>query len=144
MASNLSWSMAVDKDNVITGSEMTVEILAMKEKLTFDLVKIFADFMKASQVQMRVIANGVKQKLADDLARATDVKLTPQEMKVELTALWDRLVSGYWFKPPSEKAAEKLAREAEAKKAKEVIEKAEAATDPKDIAVLKKLGILPA
>ncbi len=142
--SNLSWSMDVDKGNVIIGSEMVVEILAIKEKLTFDLEDLFPGFMDLDQVQMRCVANGVKQKLADDLARKSDEKLTPVEMKAELQALWDRLVSGYWFKPPSEKVAEKLAREAEAKKAKEVIEKAEKATDPKDIEVLKRLGILPA
>lgn len=99
MASNLSWSMVVDSNNAITDSKMTVEILAIKEKVTFDLVKIFTDFMEYTQCQMRVIANGVKQKLADDLARASDVKLTPVEMKKELTAMWDRLVGGTWFKP---------------------------------------------
>ena len=129
--SNLSWSMAVDKDNVINGSEILVEILATKEKVTFDLVKLFAGFMKFSQVQMRCIANGVKQKLADDLARAADVKLTPKEMKEELAAMWDRLIDGKWFKPGGGVSS-----------MKKKIDAAKDKATPKELEVLKKLGLI--
>lgn len=107
--SNLSWSMKVNEGNKIIDSKIVVEILAIKEKVTFDLEKLFKDFMKFSQCQMRIIANGVKQKLADDIAKPADVKLTPQEMKVELKALWDRLVEGNWFKIAHASSTKKVA-----------------------------------
>jgi hypothetical protein len=81
--SNLSWSL-VD-------SKLTVEVLALEQKITFDLVELFPTFMDFEPIQQKVIANGVKQKLADHVARTTDVKLTPAEMVTELKAMWVRL-----------------------------------------------------
>ena len=86
--SKLSWSL--------TDSTLAVEVLATKTKVTFDIAKLFPKFMEMSDVQQRTIANGLKQKLADHLARPTDMALTPQEMVVELNALWERLCSGHW------------------------------------------------
>ena len=86
--SKLSWSL--------TDSTLAVEVLATKTKVTFDIAKLFPKFMEMSDVQQRTIANGLKQKLADHLARSADVALTPQEMVTELNALWERLCSGHW------------------------------------------------
>jgi len=86
--SKLSWSL-ID-------STMVVEILATQAKVSFDLAKIFPDFPSYNDVQKHTIANGIKQKLADHLARPTDMTLTPVEMKTELLASWDRLCSGHW------------------------------------------------
>ena len=88
--SKLSWSL-VD-------AIMTVEILATKTKVSFDMTKIFQGFKGMSDVQKKVIANGIKQKLADHLARPLDMTLTPVEMHEELKALWKRLCEGHWNK----------------------------------------------
>lgn len=81
--SNLSWSL--------DESRLTVEVLAIAQKITFDLVELFPDFMSFDNIQQMVVANGAKQKLGDHVARTTDVKLTPAEMVIELKAMWKRL-----------------------------------------------------
>ena len=121
--SKLSWSL--------DGSKMTVEVLEIKKKLTFDLAEIFPDFVKLKDVQQKMIANGAKQKLADSLARSADVTLTAQEMVTELQALWARLVAGNWNRPGGE------AKATMKKKLEEAKEKA----TPAELAVLKKLGL---
>lgn len=120
--SNLSWEL--DK------AKLTVTILATKQKLTFDLTKIYPDFDKLSDVQQKLIAYGTKQKLADKVAKPTDEKLTPAEMKVELDALWKRLVDGVW-------RIEGESRSTKLKKAWD------SATNG-DKKVLEKLGLKPA
>jgi len=119
--SNLSWDL-VDTKLIVT-------ILATKKKLSFDLIKLFPDYAKMNDVQKKVIAYGVKQKLADKCAREKDVKLTPAEMESELSALWDRLVSGIW----------RVEGETRASKIKAAWDKASAS----DKAVLTKLGLKP-
>jgi len=86
--SKLSWSLVETK--------LVVEILATQAKVTFDIGEIYPNFMDMSDVQQRVIANGLKQKLADHLARTKDMVLTPIEMKTELEVLWERLCNGHW------------------------------------------------
>jgi len=81
--SNLSWSL-VD-------SKLTVEVLALEQKITFGLVELFPTFMDFEPIQQKVIANGAKQKLGDHVARTAEVKLTPAEMVTELKAMWKRL-----------------------------------------------------
>ena len=121
--SNLSWSLAESK--------LTVEVLALKQKMTFGLDMLFPDFLKYDNVQQMTIAYGVKQKLADHVARSADVKLTPAEMVVELKALWNRItVDKLWNKPGEGKSTMK-------KRVDEAVAKA----SPAELAVLKKLGL---
>ena len=119
---NLSWDL--DK------SKLVVTILANKEKLTFDLAKIYPDFAKYTDVQQKLIAYGTKQKLADKVAKPSDEKLTPSEMEVELKALWNRLVDGVWR------------IEGESRNTK--LKKAWDAASNGDKKVLEKLGLKPA
>jgi len=121
--SNLSWSLAESK--------LTVEVLALKQKMTFGLDMLFPGFAKYDNVQQMTIAYGVKQKLADHVARSADVKLTPAEMVVELKALWNRItVDKLWNKPGEGKSTMK-------KRVDEAVAKA----SPAELAVLKKLGL---
>ena len=119
--SNLSWDLA--------DSKLVVEILATKQKLTFDLAKVYPDFAKYTDVQQKLIAYGTKQKLADKVAKPSDEKLTPSEMEAELKALWSRLVDGVW-------RIEGESRSTKLKKAWDT------ATNG-DRKVLKKLGLMP-
>ena len=68
--------------------------------------------------------------------------VSPLEKKASYEAMWERLLSGFWNKPPSEKAAERIKAAEERKKAQAIIEKASKATKPEHIAMLKELGIL--
>jgi len=120
--SNLSWDLA--------DSKLVVEILATKQKLTFDLAKVYPDFAKYTDVQQKLIAYGTKQKLADKVAKPSDEKLTPSEMEAELKALWSRLVDGVW----------RIEGESRSTKLKKAWDSADA-TERK---VLEKLGLKPA
>ena len=83
--SNLSWQL--DKEKMV----LIVEILAINKKVSFKLSSLFEKIGTFEEVQIMVIANGVKQKLGDALARAKDVKLTPEEMVTTLEEVWRRL-----------------------------------------------------
>ena len=120
--SNLSWDLDQAK--------LIVTILATKVKLTFDLVKIYPGFDKMTDVQQKLIAYGTKQKLADKVAKPSDEKLTPAEMKLELEGLWKRLVDGVWR------------IEGESRSTK--IQKAWDAASASDKVILTKLGLKPA
>jgi len=120
--SNLSWDLVESK--------LVVTVLATKSKITFDLVKIYPDFAKYTDVQQKLIAYGTKQKLADKVAKPTDEKLTPSEMVTELNALWKRLVEGTW----------RIEGESRSTKLKKAWDSADA-TERK---VLIKLGLKPA
>jgi len=119
---NLSWDLA--------DAKLVVTVLANKQKLTFDLAKIYPDFSKLTDVQQKLIAYGTKQKLADKVAKPSDEKLTPAEMQAELKALWDRLVDGVW----------RIEGESRSTKLK----KAWDAADTDERKVLTKLGLKPA
>lgn len=119
---NLSWDL-VD-------AKLTVTILATKQKLTFDLAKIYPDFTKMSDVQQKLIAYGTKQKLADKVAKPEVEKLTPTEMKLELDSLWKRLVDGVW----------RIEGESRSSKLKKAWDSASNG----DKKVLEKLGLKPA
>jgi len=119
--SNLSWDL-VD-------SKLVVEVLASKQKLTFDLTEIYPDFATYTDVQQKLIAYGAKQKLADKVAKPSDEKLTPAEMQVELKALWERLVDGVW----------RIEGESRSTKLKKAWDAASAA----ERKVLEKLGLKP-
>ena len=93
--SNLSWALE--------GPTLLVEVLAIEKKLSFDVTEIYPLFLEYTEVQQKIIANGLKQKLADCLARNADEKLTPLEMVEELNAMWERLVAGNWNRPGSNK-----------------------------------------
>ena len=86
--SNLSWDL--------DGSKLIVDVLAISKKLTFDITEIYTDFDKYTDVQQKLIAYGLKQKLADKVAKPSVEKLTPTEMLTELKALWEQLVGGIW------------------------------------------------
>ena len=120
--SNLSWELA--------DSKLTVTVLATKVKLTFDLAKIYPGFDKMTDVQKKLIAYGTKQKLADKVAKPSDEKLTPAEMKLELDALWKRLCDGVWR------------IEGESRSTK--IQKAWDTASASDKVILTKLGLKPA
>jgi len=119
---NLSWDL--DK------AKLVVTILATKQKMTFDLTKIYPNFATLKDVQQKLIAYGAKQKLADKCAREKDVKLTPSEMVTELKALWERLVDGVW----------RIEGESRSTKLKKAWDSADAA----ERKVLTKLGLKPA
>lgn len=123
--SNLSWD--------IVDTKLVVEILAIKRKVSFDMGKVFPDYGKYTAVQQKTIANGLKQKLADHLARPTDMKLTPVEMIVELEALWKRLTTGHWNMEGTAKDT-----------MKKRVDSAVVAATPEELAVLVKLGLAPA
>lgn len=86
--SELSWEL-ID-------AKLIVEILATKDKLSFDLTKIWPDFIEYKLVAKNLAAYGVKQKLADKVAKSADEKLTALEKKAALLGLWDQLVKNVW------------------------------------------------
>ena len=119
--SNLSWDLE--------GHILTVTVLATKTKVSLDLSKLFSDFDKLSDVQQKVIAYGVKQKLADKVAKPLDEKLTPSEMVAEIKALWEQLVKGVW--------------RVVAESRETIVRKAWDKASKSDREVLEKLGLKP-
>ena len=119
--SNLSWDL--------DGHILTVTVLATKTKVSLDLTKLFAGFDKMSDVQQKIVAYGVKQKLADKVAKPLDEKLTPSEMVAELKALWEQLVKGIW----------RVAAESR----ETIVQKAWDKASKADRKILEKLGLKP-
>lgn len=65
-------------------------------KQSFDLTDMFPDFLDYNTVQANIIGYGLKQKLADSCAKSADEKLTAEERRDTMTAVWDRLIAGEW------------------------------------------------
>ena len=100
-------------------------------KQSFDLTRMFGDFVELDTVQRHIIGYGVKQKLADSCAKKLDEKLTAEERRDTMTAVWDRLIAGEWN-------TKGISRQTVKKRIDEGVEKA----SPEELEVLLKLKII--
>lgn len=68
--------------------------------LTINIAELFVDLFDRDEAEFGCIVNGVKQKLADTIARSKDEKLTEQEKRDAQEALWTRMsVERKWNMP---------------------------------------------
>jgi hypothetical protein len=116
----------------IDGSILSLEHVDSPVTLSqaFDATDIFPEFGKMTDVQQKVIVNGIKQKLADSVAVSKEEKMTPDERSASIAELWERLCAGEWNKVGTERVS--------------INKKAAAMKDElsdDQIALLKKLGI---
>jgi hypothetical protein len=90
MAKAMKWT--------VDGSVLTLEHVDSPVALTqtFDVVEIFPEWDTLTDVQQKVVLNGLKQKLADSVAVSKDAKLTPKERSEAIAELWGRLLEGEW------------------------------------------------
>ena len=83
----MTWSM----DNGVLGCSHTDG-----NATSYDLGAVFPEILDYTDVQLKVIAYGVKQKLADSCARPSDQTLTYGERVAVMAGLYDQLVAGKW------------------------------------------------
>jgi len=90
MAKVMKWTL--------DGSYLTLEHVDSPEKLTqtFDAAEIFPQWTELTDVQQKVIVNGLKQKLADSVAVSKDAKMNASERHDSIAELWERLLDGEW------------------------------------------------
>lgn len=58
---------------------------------SYDLAKIFPDFLKLDEIQQLTVGYGIKQKLSDKTAASKDAKLTNAERKAAMDETWKQL-----------------------------------------------------
>lgn len=61
------------------------------EDLHLNMTDLFPDFLDMDEVECNVILNGVKQKIADTIARSKEEALTEAEKREAQLTLWERL-----------------------------------------------------
>jgi hypothetical protein len=90
MAKNMTWTVKLDS------SRLQVKHSENGREQAFYLNKIFPTWEQMTEVQKRIVTNGVKQRLADKLAKSKDEKLTVAERVASVQATWDLLLSGQY------------------------------------------------
>ena len=118
----LSWTLFDEKAIIRFNKE---------ETMSFDLAKLFPDFMKLTEVQKTIVFYGVKQKLSDCIARPGDMSLTIREKKDEMEKVFNRLAEGKWNSQGEGKASVKKRATELAKTANKV-----------ELGIMKKLGLI--
>ena len=62
----------------------------------FDMTLLYPDFNNLPAVVQTALMYGIKQKLADSIAKGADVKLNDEEAKDVMTARYEDICAGNW------------------------------------------------